>query len=416
MGGLNLLLNVAKDALITQQYAIDVISHNVANVNNEGYSRQTPTLEAKNPAPYAGYVFGRGVELGSIERSVDTFVETRLRDRNSDLLGLNEKEVYLGALEGIFNENSDHSLSTQFADFWNAWHDLSNNPSGLAERDTVREMGALLSQSFEDLAGDMAQFEREIDLSLSTGIRTINELAGEIAGLNEQILTQEALGAANDLRDQRDAVLIELSRYLDINAFESEDGSVTVMTDGGYSLVENFSSYELAMEWNATTLRNDVTWEGSGGANIAITDTIKAGKMGGWLDIRDEILPKYEADLDELAKATIWAVNTVHSQGVGTAYFQTAITGTYQTDDTLGGLSFGGTDYVDYSTGSFTLWIDEGTGPQAVLLDLSSEGLDTTSSLSALESAINDRIRYEPWLPAISRSIDGFNRPLQLFI
>ena len=77
MGGLGLVLNVAKDALLAQQYAIDVISHNITNVNTEGYSRQDPILVAKRAAPYAGFMFGRGVELHEIERITNDFIEKR---------------------------------------------------------------------------------------------------------------------------------------------------------------------------------------------------------------------------------------------------------------------------------------------------------------------------------------------------
>ncbi|MBW2129196.1 MAG: flagellar hook-associated protein FlgK, partial [Deltaproteobacteria bacterium] len=334
MSGIGLILNAAKDALMSQQYALDVISHNVANANTEGYSRQTPVLSAKTPAPYAGFILGRGVELSEVIRNTDSFIESRLRERNSDLTAMSEKEVYLNALEGVFNENSGRSLSAQFADFWNAWHDLSNNPSGYAERDVVVEMGSLLAQSFKDLAGDMQQFEREIGLALDSGITKINQLTSQIADVNEQIINLEIIGSANDLRDKRDALVIELSKYINIKAFENEDGNLTVMTTSGYTLVDKSSTYQLELSGT------NIMWEGSGGVDVNITDSIEGGKMGGWLDMRDEILPKYEADLDELAKAAIWEVNKIHTQGVGLEIVQPgdSLTGTYTSSTTLSDL------------------------------------------------------------------------------
>jgi flagellar hook-associated protein 1 FlgK len=133
MSGIGLVLNTAKDALLTQQYAIDVASHNIANVSTDGYTRQVPVLGAQQATPYGGHLFGRGVELNEIMRNTNSFIEQRLRDGNTDLTGLSEKGVFLNVMESIFNENSSRSLSNQMADFWNAWNDLANNPSGLAE-------------------------------------------------------------------------------------------------------------------------------------------------------------------------------------------------------------------------------------------------------------------------------------------
>ncbi|MBW2015442.1 MAG: flagellar hook-associated protein FlgK [Deltaproteobacteria bacterium] len=385
MSGIGLILNAAKDALMSQQYALDVISHNVANANTEGYSRQTPVLSAKTPAPYAGFILGRGVELSEVIRNTDSFIESRLRERNSDLTAMSEKEVYLNALEGVFNENSGRSLSAQFADFWNAWHDLSNNPSGYAERDVVVEMGSLLAQSFKDLAGDMQQFEREIGLALDSGITKINQLTSQIADVNEQIINLEIIGSANDLRDKRDALVIELSKYINIKAFENEDGNLTVMTTSGYTLVDKSSTYQLELSGT------NIMWEGSGGVDVNITDSIEGGKMGGWLDMRDEILPKYEADLDELAKAAIWEVNKIHTQGVGLEIVQPgdSLTGTYTSSTTLSDLTFG--SKIDY-TGSFTLWIGDANGENLQDVTISLATLNGSSTLTDLATSINNQI------------------------
>ncbi len=137
MGGIQLLLNTTKDALLTQQYALNVLGHNIANVNTPGYSRQSPVLQAQRPMPFGGHLFGRGVELGEIARNTNIFIETRLREWQTDLATLSEKQVYMDALEGIFNENSEYSLTNQLVKFWNVWDDLSNNPSGMPERNVV---------------------------------------------------------------------------------------------------------------------------------------------------------------------------------------------------------------------------------------------------------------------------------------
>ncbi|MCF8061396.1 MAG: flagellar hook-associated protein FlgK [Deltaproteobacteria bacterium] len=355
MAGIGLVLSVAKDALLTHQYAMDVVSHNIANVSTDGFSRQTAVIESKTPGPYGGFIFGRGAELQDIKRQVDTFVETSLRGRTSDHTAMKEMETYLSVLEGVFDENSGRSINSQFDAFWGAWHDLSNNPSGSAERTVVFESGALLSQSFQDIRNDLDQFDQEINLSLDAGVQEINQMTSQIATLNQQIISLEITGRANDLRDQRDTLIRGLAEYIDINVFEDNEGHFTVTTGRGYTLVSKTDNYELSFE------SGEVRWEGSSGS-VNITDTIAGGKTGGWLGVRDEIIPKYKSEFDELAETVIWEVNKLHGNGVGLEGMNSA-TGTYDGADTGASIEASGLDFADkVQNGQFTLWVYEPDG------------------------------------------------------
>jgi len=390
MPGLGSILSIAKGALAAQQYALNVISHNIANVNTPGYSRQTSILEPERPEPYAGLIFGRGVKIEEIIRYSDSFIETRLRERKTGFMAMNEKEIYMTVLEGIFNESSGLSLSAQFSDFWNAWQDLTNNPSGLPERNILYETSSLLAQGFMDLSANLYQFDREINLSIEAGLEKINQLTSNIATLNEQIISLEVTTNANDLRDQRNVTLSELSEYIDIKSFECDDGNLMVMTKGGCVLADRADIYKLNLDGD------DINWEGSGGAWVTITDTIKGGKIGGWLDMRDAIIPKYKADLDELAKSTIWEVNKVHTQGVGLEGLDT-VTGTYAVGAGNEGVPIGSSGLVfenfivDDGAGGFKVWLyDEngvlvGGGPTTITIN----GATTMNSLAATITGIH---------------------------
>jgi flagellar hook-associated protein 1 FlgK len=400
MSGLVSVLSIARDALAVQQYGMDVTGHNVANVSTEEYSRQSPVLEAKRPAPYANQLFGTGVQIAQITRNVDRFVEARLMDRKMELASSSEKEVHMGVLEGLFNQTSDQNLASEFSDFWNAWHDLANNPSGLAERDVLLERGYLLAQGFADLGTEMTQISREINLSLQAGVDEINELTSQLAALNGEIVTLEALGNTNDLRDQRTKILNRLAEYLDIKFFEHDDGGITVMTKSGFALADKVHSYRLTLE------DNEVKWEGSSGTWVPITDTLRQGKFGGWLDMRDSILPKVQADLDELARSTIWEVNKIHTQGAGLSLYSTGetLTSAYATATRLGDLAFG--DRVDFS-GTFKLWIGDSNGEnlQDVTVDLNFAGgdIDENSTLAELRDSVNAQIAAQR--PALAGAV-----------
>jgi flagellar hook-associated protein 1 len=358
MGGIGLVLNVAKDALLTQQYAMDVTSHNIANVSTDGYSRQSALLTAKDAAPFGGFMFGRGVELNNILRNTNSFLEKRLQNGESDLNSVSEQETYMSVVETIFDENSSASLSTQLNEFWSAWNDLSNNPSGIPERNLLVENGTLLSESFNDLNSNLDKLGSEINTSIDAGVTSINQIITQLADINQKIVSIEASGNANDLRDQRDQLVTELSGYIDVNTYEYDDGNLVVATGKGYTLVSRGDTYPLKYEGGQVLL------ESSKVSEINITDSIAGGKMGGWLEIRDNVIPEYSANLDELAKSIAWEVNSVQSQGVGLEAFSST-TGTYSVDDpavALGSDS-SGLDYSDKITdGSFKIWVYDSSG------------------------------------------------------
>ncbi|MBW2000922.1 MAG: flagellar hook-associated protein FlgK [Deltaproteobacteria bacterium] len=359
MSGLGLILSIAKDALAAQQYSIDVTAHNIANVNTSGYSKQSLVYEAREPAPYGGLLFGRGVDVTQIVRYSDQFIENRLMQQQSDMLSLKEMENYMQVLEGLFNENSENSISVMMTDFWNSWHDIANNPSGASERIALYEHSISLSEQFNTLNDDLTQIETDLTNAVSGGIEKINEITNEIGVLNGKIIAMEASNTANDLRDQRNMLVSEISEYIDVNTFEQDNGSLTVVTARGCILVHGNESYDLKLGGDNGDM---VLWQGSGGATADIRNYITSGKLNGWLNMRDEVIAKNKLDLDALAKEFIWAVNQQHSQGVGLEGLST-VTGTYQATDETAALDSSGLTYADKIVdGGFRMWVYDGDG------------------------------------------------------
>jgi len=405
MSGLGLVLEIAKTALATQRYGIDVTGHNIANVNNPEYSRQSPVIEAKEAASYGGLLLGRGVDTTNVVRATDQFIESQLSEQKSNKVGFEEMEKYMRVLEGFLNENSETSISALLSDFWNLWHDLSNNPAGSAERVGIWEHSALLAVKFNSLEADLIQMKTDLTGAVNFGVGRINEITEEIADLNKQIVAIEASRSANDLRDKRTALVSELSEYTDVKSFEQSNGSVTIITAKGCVLVQGNEAYELEM---GGANGDRVTWRSSGNAIVDITDYLANGKLGGWLTMRDEVIAKCELDLNELAKEFIWGVNNQHSQGVGLKLFEpgTTLTGTYKTSTDLNALKFG--SEIDYTKG-FSLWIEDRTDQvnpvmNSVSIDLS--GLSGSSSLADVATAINTQIAAAP-LAGVTASVSG---------
>ena len=392
MGGMGLVFNIAKDALIAQRYSMDVTAHNIANVDTPGYSRQDPVLAARISTPVNGLNFGTGADIDAITRNSDQLLENRLMKQKSSLLSSEEMASYLRVLEGIFNENTETSISALLSDFWNQWHEISINPDGPSERMALHEQGNLLSDQLLLLDGEMSQMVVDLTKSVSAGISKVNQITAEIAETNQKVTGLELDQPAADLRDKRNTLISELSGYLDITTFEQSNGTVTVVSAKGAILVQDDSSYDLAL---GGVDGDRVIWQSSGSTMIDITDHITNGSINGWLDMRDEVIAETRLDLDAMVKEFIWMVNGQHSQGVGAKLFEPGmtLTGSYQTSTDLGDLQFG--NRIQFVANAFELWIEDRTIPgnpvmNNVTIDLS--GLNGGSTLTDLATEINNQI------------------------
>jgi flagellar hook-associated protein 1 FlgK len=359
MSSLGMVLDIATSALAAQQYCLDVTAHNIANVDTEGYSRQIPTLQGKQPVLNQGVIMGRGVETEQVTRSVDQFIENKLMQEKSNLSSSKEMEKYMQVLEGMFSENSEDSISSMLSDYWNLWNDVSNNPSGSSERIALYEYSLIMSEQFNSLAPDLNQIQTDITNSVTVGVERINQITTKIAQINVKIVGMETNNnVANDLRDKRNALVSELNEYLDIKTFEQSNHSLSIIAARGCTLVQGNNNYELSMDGDR------VKWQDSGGSYIDITNYITNGKLGACLELRDEIIAKYKMDLNELAKEFIWSVNQQHSQGVGLDGFST-VTGTYSVSSSgeeLGTLESGLDYHEKISDGNFNLWVYDSSG------------------------------------------------------
>ncbi len=307
MYGLSAILNIARGAMNANQLAMQVISHNMANVNTPGYTRQKVVLQTMTPWNLDRLKVGTGVQVDSVVQYFDRYTTRAIHQNTSSLKEYESKALVLSSVESLWNETGESTLSQTLDEFWNAWQDLANNPGGTAERTALLGKAAILTRRFNSLSQELGQAKQNLNSELRVGVEEVNRLAGEIAKLNERIGAAEAgQTTANDLRDQRNQLLEELSGWVGITYLEQDDGSVTVLTREGLLLVNGKESWDLSAEGDSiyyNGIENDVS------------DRLTGGKMGGWLDLRDETLPQYLANLDEMAGTLIQEVNTLHLAG-----------------------------------------------------------------------------------------------------
>ena len=307
MPGIGAVLNIGKNALLAHQVALEVTSQNIANVNTIGYSRQRAIMESLAPLSANRVKLGMGVRVDSVIQYVDEFTNRTIQQKTSSLSEYEGKATVLSNLESIFNETTDQGLSQVMNEFWTAWQDLANNPGGIPERTALIEKAENLTGQFNSMSNDLTQIKKNMNTNIKASIDEINKTIDGIAELNEKIIYAESSDTtANDLRDQRRILLEKLAGLIGTTSLEDRDGSVRVLTSDGLLLVDGNQSYGFTQD------HDNIYWNN---VTSDVSQRITGGEMGAWLDIRDEIVPQYLANLDEIAGTFIQEVNALHTAG-----------------------------------------------------------------------------------------------------
>ena len=316
-------LSSAKLGLLAQQLAIEVTGQNIANVETEGYSRQDVTFEANTPRHAIKYgsmhQIGTGVRVAGIERAHDQFLFEQIMDEG-DLTGSTEvkKEIF-EQLEVLFNEGSGRSLNDALSSFFASVHDLATNARGLSERADLVSKAEHLASTFNQTGKQLFTIQRNIDATIETEVAEINSLTTQIGKLNESIHANEPASQykANDLRDNRDRLVKELSKKIDIQLIEESDNQISLTLKDGTALVLKDRVFKLSTSLNGDNDSfKDVNIEyGSGLKNI--TSTITGGELHGYLDMRDTEVKSALGKMNILSASFIQEFNGIHRAGFG---------------------------------------------------------------------------------------------------
>ena len=308
-------IETALRGALAHQQAISTVAHNVANASTEGYSRQDPVFQASNAYPaasFAGYPdggpFGTGVEIGRVRRLHDTWLAGRLRTTESTYHFWETQRQFTDRIEQIVSQSGGTGLNVLMDRFWNAWQQLTQgeNATDTGIRAVVVSEGRNLAAAINSMNRDLAQLTHDSRSMLEDAITRVNALAKGLADVNAQVRVTGGLGGTpNDLFDQRDRLLAELSSLVDIDVYEGQHGSVTV-TLGSRQLVEGTFAgvLQVAPDTPAT-----VQW--SDGASASVTQ----GEVAALLRVENEVITGQQAQLDALRAALVESVNSIHTNG-----------------------------------------------------------------------------------------------------
>jgi flagellar hook-associated protein 1 FlgK len=296
-------------ALQAARYGMQTAGNNVANANTPGYSRQRVDLASSMSFGLAGMQIGTGVDITGITRLVDEGLERRLQMQLGLVGGAELAQAHYREIEGILGE-PDEGLSSSFKDLFGAIDQLRTDPSDRALRGGLIQAGNSLSQGFRLVARRFGELSGNTFEEVRGLVRVVNERAGAIAELNQQIIAAEANGSdANDLRDVRSQHVKEIGRLLDVRTIERSSGSLDVLA-GGHLLVAGDRTSALAAGKDAA----DATVLTIG--NTRSTVAVREGRIAALMAQEEAGLPGLQSRLDQLARSTILEWNRLHTTGM----------------------------------------------------------------------------------------------------
>lgn len=267
---------------------MDTTGHNIANVNTEGYSRQTVEFATRTP-DYTGIGYiGNGVDVAQIARQYDSFIATQMRTSQSVAAEL--RAYYDGAsrLDGMVAD-AEVGIQPTLTNFFNSLQTLADDPTSVSARQLVLAEADSMVDRFHYFDLQFTSARSNLNDNIKASIAEINRLAQDIATINNDI--KQAYGSTpNDLLDERDQLVNDLSELVDIQVLQQSDGAYNVFIGKGQPLVMDTGAASLTTQpsqLDATHL--DIAFNFSFGTQV-ITEQISGGAIGGLIRYRDEVL------------------------------------------------------------------------------------------------------------------------------
>lgn len=349
-------LEIARSGLYTSQNQLNLVGHNIANAETEGYTRERLDTAAV-PATFENTMFavdlrgvsGRGSEAIRVEQIRSEYLDMQFRQETRETAYWSIRQEEYEKIEALFNnvladDTSEASIFSALDNFYIALSDLAANPETSDIRVNLQQAGMALTESFNYVYEQLAEQHQNANIAVSITVDEINDYAYQIANLNRIIYGAELAGTAqaNDLRDQRNVLIDELSALTDIEYYTDYSGQL-VITLGGRELVDGAHSYRIMVDedgcqnvltgaWD----QNKVVWQdalGEPGTEPEDQIVVFGGELQSYLDIRDGKtadnmgIPSVVEMLNEIARKVASEVNEVHRRGYTMPYTEEAALG-----------------------------------------------------------------------------------------
>ncbi len=308
------VLSTGTSALLAFQRALATTSHNVANINTPGYSRQKVDFTTATPQNLGYGDIGNGTRISDIRRVADQLAISRLLDGSGELARLKQLSTLTDRVDSLFSDTATN-VSGVWSNFFDTVSGLSSNASGTADRQNVLDSAGNMVQRFKQLNQNLNSLNEEVNNGLIAGASEVNRLAAEIAQINGAI-GSNANNAAPDLLDRRDQLIANLIGYTGGTAVMQDGGFMNVYTAGGQALVVGTSATKVTTvtdPYQPERLQMALETQGQ---KITLDPKNLGGQIGGLLEFRETVLTPTQAELGRLAVGLASSFNETHHNGV----------------------------------------------------------------------------------------------------
>lgn len=309
MGGLTTSLFSGVQALEASEAALNATSNNIANANTPGYTREVAQF-SENPENLVGQqLSGGGVTLDSIQSVRDELLNLQIQQQTSQQGSADTQSSMLQQIQSYFG-STGNDIASELSSFSSSLAQLSANSTNSAVQQSVISAGQNLANSFHNTASGLATAQSGADQEVTQTVAQINTLTAQIAQLNSQI-TPSVMSSQNGgtVVDQRDELVQQLSKLVNVSISQSSDGEV-ISTANGSPLVMASNAYQLQTTKGSNGLQQVLDANGNN-----ITGSIQGGQLGGAIQMRDQVIPGFQNSLNTLASQFAAAVNTAQAQG-----------------------------------------------------------------------------------------------------
>jgi flagellar hook-associated protein 1 FlgK len=355
--GINSVFSIAKSSLFAHQQALAITSTNLANANNPAYSRQVALFGALPPDHRASFSFGTGVAVQDVMRIRNNVTDIQIRSNNHGYYDAEKKSTVLSQIESLFSEPSEFGLSNLMSKFFNSWDELALDPQSLSLRTSVVQSAQMMAEKISTIHQGISQTRLDNQNEANDITNNINGILKQLNAINKKIFEGSAVSSTvNDLVDTRDAMLEELSQYVNINV-SIDENQVANVSIGGVFAVDglHYQQFEVNRENDKLSL---ITTDNGARA------TLSGGSLNALLNLHNNELPKQLATLDELAITLMDNVNSIHSQGFSI------------TDPPLTGIDF----FTEYKNGK--LEINEDILNDPYYIAISEDGMSGDNAIA----------------------------------
>jgi len=312
------MLTIGTNATNTFKRALDVTSHNVANIGTEGYNRQRAEILSDAPGNASVGFHGGGSKIGTVQRMYADFIQTQLVDANSQKSRYNEQLSVANQLEGVVAGN-DAGIQDFMQRLFDSFHNLANNPTSSTSRQQVISESTNMESMLSNMSGVLGETQVQTNGQIENIVQQVNEKLTSIQAINKEVANSTNYGGQppNDLLDQRDEAIKQFSGLMDIKTFKQPDGRIEIYTaDGRYPLLNDNVRTNLSASF--TDFRNEQRMEvfiDVSGKQKMISDSVQGGQLGGLLDFRKNMLDKSMNELGVALNGLVASVNWQHYQG-----------------------------------------------------------------------------------------------------